>query len=105
MAEKAITAFSSNADFKVIGGLLHEGWQLKRRLAERASADWMDDLYSKAIDAGAFGGKLMGAGGGGFFYFLAPPYRHEAIKKSLSNVKVWVPFNIATSGSQVVFCD
>lgn len=105
LAETAITAFSSSADFKVIGDLLHEGWQLKRRLSDRASADWMDDLYSKAIASGAFGGKLMGAGGGGFFYFMAPPSKHDAIKKSLSNVKVWVPFTIAKSGSQVVFLD
>ena len=105
LAETAITAFSSSADFKVIGDLLHEGWQLKRRLFDRASADWMDDLYSIAIASGAFGGKLMGAGGGGFFYFMAPPSRHDAIKKSLSTVKVWVPFTIAKSGSQVVFLD
>ncbi len=105
LAEMAIDAFAANVDFKVIGDLLHQSWQLKRRLADGTTDNWMDTLYSTAVNAGAFGGKLMGAGGGGFFYFLAPPFRHDAIKKSLPNVKVWVPFTLDHGGSKVVFFD
>ena len=63
----------------------------------------MDNLYSTAIRHGAFGGKLMGAGGGGFFFFLAPPNQHEQIRKALPKIKVWVPFKVDHTGSQVIF--
>ena len=63
----------------------------------------MDDLYQTAIRNGAYGGKLMGAGGGGFFFFLAPPNKHQQIRDALSQIKVWVPFKIDYSGSQVIF--
>ena len=63
----------------------------------------MEDLYNTAIRNGALGGKLMGAGGGGFFFFIAPPYKHEKIKHSLPQIKVWVPFKIDKTGPQVIF--
>ena len=62
----------------------------------------MDSLYETAIRNGAFGGKLMGAGGGGFFFFIAPPDKHQKIRESLPQIKVWVPFRIDESGSQVI---
>jgi D-glycero-alpha-D-manno-heptose-7-phosphate kinase len=103
LADQAIEAFETTCDFDCLGGLLNTSWQLKRRLADGVSSEWMDALYSTAISAGAFGGKFMGAGGGGFFFFLAPPERHQAIKDALPNVRVWVPFNVERRGSQVLF--
>ena len=103
LADQAIEAFETTCDFDCLGGLLNRSWQLKRRLADGVSSEWMDALYSTAISAGAFGGKFMGAGGGGFFFFLAPPERHQAIKDALPNVRVWVPFNVERRGSQVLF--
>ena len=103
LAEEALKAFCEQADWDRIGGLLDESWKRKRRLSEGVSADWMDDLYETAIRNGAFGGKLMGAGGGGFFFFLAPPEKHARIKKALSEIKVWVPFQIDYEGSQIIF--
>ena len=103
LADEAIGCFESMRDFQFLGSLLNKGWQLKRRLADSVSSDWMDSLYSTAISAGAFGGKLMGAGGGGFFFFLATPERHDAIKQSLAAVRVWVPFKVERRGSQVLF--
>ena len=89
--------------FDEIGRLLDKSWHLKRRLADGVSTDWMDDLYQTALRNGAFGGKLMGAGGGGFFFFLAPPNKHQQIRDALSQIKVWVPFKIDNTGSQVIF--
>lgn len=103
LAQAAFEAFRQQTNFDVIGNLLDKSWQLKRRLADGISADWMENLYDTALRNGAFGGKLMGAGGGGFFFFLAPPYKHEKIKNSLPQIKVWVPFKIDQSGSQVIF--
>ena len=103
LAREALQAFQRQANFEQIGRLLDQSWQQKRKLAAGVSADWMDDLYATALKHGAFGGKLMGAGGGGFFFFLAPPYQHEQIRKALPQIKVWVPFKIDHTGSQVVF--
>ena len=103
LAQEALQAFLNQAGFDEIGRLLDQSWQCKTRLAEGVSSDWMDDLYQTAIRNGAYGGKLMGAGGGGFFFFLAPPNKHQQIREALSQIKVWVPFKIDHSGSQVIF--
>ena len=103
LTQEALQAFQNQASFDEIGGLLDQSWQCKKRLAEGVSADWMDDLYQTAIRNGAYGGKLMGAGGGGFFFFLAPPKKHQQIRDALSQIKVWVPFKIDYTGSQVIF--
>ena len=103
LAQEALKAFQGEASFEKLGRLLDQSWQQKRRLAAGVSTDWMDDLYSTAIRHGAFGGKLMGAGGGGFFFFLAPPNQHEQIRKALPKIKVWVPFKVDHTGSQVIF--
>lgn len=105
ITQDAIHALIRQDDMSQIGALLDESWSLKRRLADGVSAEWMDDLYKVACRNGAFGGKLMGAGGGGFFFFLAPPEKHQKIRKSLSQIKVWVPFKFDRSGSQVIFYD
>ena len=103
LAEEALQAFQKQVGFDEIGRLLDKSWHLKRRLADGVSTDWMDDLYQTALRNGAFGGKLMGAGGGGFFFFLAPPNKHQQIRDALSQIKVWVPFKIDKTGSQVIF--
>ena len=103
LTQEAVQAFQDQICFDDIGGLLDQSWQCKKRLADGVSSDWMDDLYQTAIRKGAFGGKLMGAGGGGFFFFLAPPNKHQQIRESLPQIKVWVPFKIDQYGSQVIF--
>ena len=82
---------------------MHQSWLIKRGLNGNISTVLIDNLYQTAIDNGAIGGKLLGAGGGGFFFFLAPPEKHEQIRNSLSQIKVWVPFKIDNTGSQVIF--
>ena len=103
MAQEALQAFQDQVGFDEIGRLLDLSWQCKKRLADGISDDWMEDLYQTAMRNGAYGGKLMGAGGGGFFFFLAPPEKHDQIRHALSQVKVWVPFKIDYTGSQVIF--
>ena len=57
------------------GQALHQAWTLKRRLSSKISSTKLDALYQIALDHGAVGGKLLGAGGGGFFLFYAPPFK------------------------------
>ena len=55
-----------------MGEILHQNWCLKKTLATNISNSEIDELYMKAIKAGALGGKLLGAGGGGFLLFYVP---------------------------------
>ena len=103
IASEALTLFVKNANISEIGKLLDRSWEIKKQLAEGISNDYIDSIYATAKQAGAFGGKLMGAGGGGFVMFLAPPEKQDAIKQALTNIKVWVPFSIDMTGSQVIF--
>ena len=102
LATEALSLFQKQANLEEIGKLLDQSWQMKRNLAQGISNDFIDELYTTAKNAGVWGGKLMGAGGGGFVMFLAPPDRHETIKKALKHIKVWAPFKIDKAGSQVI---
>lgn len=101
MVEEAINTLKSNeiADF---GRLLHQSWQLKCSLASGVSTDYIDFLYNAALDAGAIGGKVCGAGGGGFLLLFVPPELQEAVRKRLKSL-LEVPFQFETSGSTVIF--
>ena len=103
IAEEAFKVFQQNNSIAEIGKLLDQSWKYKKLLADGVSQEWMDELYQTAIFNGAYGGKLMGAGGGGFFFFLAPPNKHQRIRDALRKIKVWVPFKIDNTGSQLIF--
>jgi len=98
----AIEAFESHASFYEIGLLLQHQWKLKRTLADSVSNEHINSIYNAAIEAGAYGGKLMGAGGGGFFMFLAPPESHQKIKDALKQINVWIPFKFDYEGSKII---
>ena len=72
-----------DGDLRPFGELLHEAWQIKRRLAPGITADGIDGHYARARAAGAVGGKLLGGGGGGFFLLCAPPDKQDAIAAAL----------------------
>ncbi len=72
-------------DIPGFGRLLDEGWQSKKRMAEGISNQRIDDVYASAMEAGALGGKVSGAGGGGFMFFLADPSRRFAVQETLAN--------------------
>ncbi len=92
----------SSSYIKDIGLLLQEQWNYKRTLTDSISNDNINSVYDAAINAGAHGGKLMGAGGGGFFMFLAPPDAHQKIKDALKQINVWIPFNFDHEGSKII---
>jgi D-glycero-alpha-D-manno-heptose-7-phosphate kinase len=92
----------SSSAIKDIGLLLQEQWNYKRTLTDSVSNSDINSIYDAAIDAGAYGGKLMGAGGGGFFMFLAPPEMHQNIKDKLKQINVWIPFKFDFEGSKII---
>jgi len=97
--EDILTSPSRSID--EFGHLLHEGWQIKRSLTSKISNASIDGIYQAGLDAGALGGKLLGAGGGGFMLFFVPPERRQALRERLRNL-LCIPFAFSAKGSQVV---
>jgi D-glycero-alpha-D-manno-heptose-7-phosphate kinase len=91
-------------DIEAIGHLLNRNWQLKREAAPGTSTDAIDELYDKALDAGAWGGKLLGAGGGGFFLVLAPSEAQAEVRRALSDYRE-IPFRFASHGSHLLLVE
>lgn len=101
MVDEAMNILAAqNRDLDQFGKLLHEGWVHKRKLASNVSNSTIDSAYDAARKAGAFGGKLLGAGGGGFFLIFAPPEKQPQIREALSSL-IHVPFRFETGGSSV----
>jgi D-glycero-alpha-D-manno-heptose-7-phosphate kinase len=84
------------------GALLDENWRLKASLTSGISNEQVDRWYRLAREAGAWGGKLLGAGEGGFLLVQAPLDRHEAVKRALADIR-HVPLGFERSGSQIIF--
>ena len=86
----------------VIGHLLHENWMLKKQLASQVSNSRIDAIYQAAMNAGAIGGKITGAGGGGFFIIYCPYEKKEAVRDALDSL-IELPFNLESDGTKVIF--
>lgn len=104
LVEKAFELLNSRQNIKYFGELLNDSWQIKRTLSSTVSNPKIDELYERAISAGALGGKLIGAGGGGFLLLFVPP-SHQAKVKSKFNKLIHVPFKFEHEGSQIIFFD
>ena len=102
MVEEATAIlYSETEPIESFGKLMHESWQLKRSLSNQVSNPHIDAIYQAAIDGGAIGGKLLGAGGGGFLLVFARPESQPQISNRLKEL-VHVPFEFEDSGSRVV---
>ncbi len=93
---------SKERDLDDFGRLLDESWKLKRKTGDKISTSEIDRIYEKAMEAGALGGKLLGAGGGGFVVFYVPEDRQNAVKESLDHL-LYVPFRFENTGTEVIY--
>lgn len=98
-AEKVLT---SKGDLNEFGRLLDYTWKLKRGITSDISNNSIDELYARAIRAGAIGGKLLGAGGGGFLLFYVEKDRQFAVLKELKEL-LYVPFEFENVGTRVLY--
>jgi D-glycero-alpha-D-manno-heptose-7-phosphate kinase len=83
-----------------LGTLLDQNWELKRGLADGISNESVDRWYRVAREAGATGGKLLGAGGGGFLLLFVPPERQNAVRAALPELRA-MPLKLAAQGSHI----
>ncbi len=85
-----------------VGRLMQLGWEWKKQMAGRITSPDIDALYERALDAGATGGKIAGAGGGGFLLLYCPPDRQSAVREVLADMKE-LPFGLERDGTKVIF--
>lgn len=99
-AEEILT--DKSRDLNDFGLLLDKTWKLKRGTGGSVSTNSIDELYQKGINAGALGGKLLGAGGGGFLLFYVERDKQESVIKALSNLML-VPFEFENDGTKIIY--
>lgn len=98
-AEKILVDKNRNLDD--FGYLLDTTWRLKRGMGTAISTNSIDGLYERAINAGALGGKLLGAGGGGFLVFYVTPENREKVKLEMKDL-MYIPFEFESCGTRVI---
>lgn len=101
-AEEIMVSTPADQMPKAFGELLHESWELKKRLSSKISNDSLDEAYALARKAGAFGGKLCGAGSGGFLAFIVPPPLQSNVREALKGMQE-VSFRFENEGSTIVY--
>jgi D-glycero-alpha-D-manno-heptose-7-phosphate kinase len=89
-------------DLNRFGHLLHEAWEAKRTLESTISNPSLDRYYALAREAGALGGKLLGAGGGGFLLFFCEPHHQDSVREALAGLEP-ISFGFEPQGSKVIY--
>ncbi len=97
-----VEATLTEGNMNKVGRLMQAGWDWKKQMAGRISSAEIDTLYESALDAGATGGKIAGAGGGGFLLLYCPPDRQSAVREVLAEMKE-LPFSLERDGTKVIF--
>jgi D-glycero-alpha-D-manno-heptose-7-phosphate kinase len=75
-------------NLKKLGALLHNNWVSKKALSKKISNILIDEYYQTALQNGALGGKILGAGGGGFLFVIAEKKNHSIIAKALKGLEM-----------------
>jgi D-glycero-alpha-D-manno-heptose-7-phosphate kinase len=99
MAEDAFR-FLIKGQLDDFGSLLGDSWDIKKKLSNNISNSTIDEMYGKAMKAGALGGKILGAGGGGYLLMYVPLKSQARVIKALSNYEIF-DFNFTNQGSVV----
>jgi D-glycero-alpha-D-manno-heptose-7-phosphate kinase len=101
LVDAGTEVLTQQGDLRDFGALLHDAWTLKRELSTRVSTPLVDDAYARARQAGAVGGKLLGAGGGGFLLLYVEPVDQPKVRAALPELRE-VQFAFEPSGSAVL---
>ena len=90
-----------SGDVDAVGEAMRKGWEAKRQLAAGISNAQVDSAVDRALEAGATGAKLTGAGGGGFLLVICPMERQRAVRSSLADMRE-LPVKLDPLGSRIV---
>jgi D-glycero-alpha-D-manno-heptose-7-phosphate kinase len=102
LVDEAFNILENNKTLDEFGKLLDHTWKLKRSLEGSVSNKEIDTMYTKAIEAGALGGKLLGAGGGGYMLFYVPDSQKNNVRQALYNYYE-INVKLGVDGSQVLY--
>ncbi|MFH1115346.1 MAG: GHMP kinase [Pseudomonadota bacterium] len=102
LCTEIMEVLKNSASLSRFGEVLHRAWTYKRDLVDSISNDSINAYYEKARNAGAIGGKLLGAGGGGFFLFYVEPQNQDRVRKALDDLQE-LPFLFEPQGSKVLY--
>ncbi|MCW8899144.1 MAG: GHMP kinase [Gammaproteobacteria bacterium] len=95
---------SGNQDMRTFGEILHNGWLLKKSITNDISNSQIDNYYDKARQAGAIGGKLLGAGGGGFLLLYVEPDKQTKVIEALSEL-FCLDVKLDGAGTRITYYD
>ena len=99
-----VTDYLKEEKFDEIGKILDKTWQIKKQFAKGVSNEAIDKMYNLALGAGAYGGKILGAGGGGFLLLYVPKRKQESVKNALKDYEQ-IAFSFDKEGSKIVYKD
>jgi D-glycero-alpha-D-manno-heptose-7-phosphate kinase len=92
-----------NGDYMLFGKMMHRHWMLKKTISMKMSSPKIDFWYDLAMNSGAIGGKIMGAGGGGFFLFCVEDGKRKTLRSTLENAGLrYMDFRFDFEGSKVI---
>ena len=95
---------NKNFRAKDFGILLDRNWELKKKINRLSSNKLVDKYYNQALNSGAYGGKLLGAGNGGFLLFIASKSSQKKIANKLNKLKkMYIKFDY--SGTRITYFD
>ena len=102
LVEEGCNVLTNDGSIQKFGEVMHEGWELKKRLSDAVTNKQIDAAYEQARAAGAWGGKLAGAGGGGFLILVVPKEKQDNVRNALKPLKE-VNFKFEKEGSTIIY--
>ncbi len=93
---------NENISLNEFGILLNETWNLKKKTGKAVSNAKIDELYQRAMNAGALGGKLLGAGSGGFLLFYVEKEKQKQVLEELKEL-IYIPFSFENDGASLIY--
>ena len=102
LVNEGVDILTGNAPLSDFGRLMHESWLIKKTIGKAVSNNKIENLYQKALEAGATGGKLLGAGGGGFMVLSVDEDKKTQVREALKDL-ILVPFQFDTEGAKVIY--
>lgn len=103
MVDESISALQAG-ELDEWGHMLDRAWGLKKAMSDKINNNCIDEMYQKGKDAGALGGKILGAGGGGFLLLYVPEEKQSRVREALKEYRQ-VEFDFEQEGSRIIFLE